>query len=131
MVARMTFEGTVLMITGASSGIGLRSVQRYAEQGARAIACDISATANPRTDVIYFRHDVTDETAWEAAVAEAIDRFGRLDALVNRAGIVLMGNVVDLDITAFKRIMAINAEGTFLGMKHAMRAMLPRGGARS
>jgi NAD(P)-dependent dehydrogenase (short-subunit alcohol dehydrogenase family) len=123
----MTFKGTVLMVTGASSGIGLRAVERFAEEGALVIACDIAVPANPRTDVTYIRLDVTDELGWETAVAQTIERFRRLDALINCAGIVLMGNVVDLDLAAFRRIMAINAEGTFLGMKHAMRAMLPVG----
>jgi len=123
----MTFKGTVLMVTGASSGIGLRAVERFAEEGALVIACDIAAPINPRTDVTYIRLDVTDESGWETALAQTIERFRRLDALINCAGIVLMGNVVDLQLTAFKRIMAINAEGTFLGMKHAMRAMLPAG----
>lgn len=127
MVGRMTFKGTVLMVTGASSGIGLRAVERFAEEGALVIACDIAVPANPRTDVTYIRLDVTDELGWETAVAQTIERFRRLDALINCAGIVLMGNVVDLDLAAFRRIMAINAEGTFLGMKHAMRAMLPVG----
>jgi NAD(P)-dependent dehydrogenase (short-subunit alcohol dehydrogenase family) len=122
-----TFTGTVLMVTGASSGIGLRTVQRFADVGARVVACDIAEPAQRRDDVRYVSLDVTDESAWVRAVESVVAEHGRLDALVNCAGVVLMANVVDTPLVDFRRLMAINVEGTFLGMKHALRAMLPSG----
>jgi NAD(P)-dependent dehydrogenase (short-subunit alcohol dehydrogenase family) len=123
----LSLEGTVSMVTGAASGIGRRTAERFAEAGASVIACDIAAFGEPRSNITYVKLDVTQEADWEAAVAAAVAQFGRIDALVNCAGIVLMGNVVDLELDGFRRLMAINVEGTFLGLKHVMRTMLPRG----
>jgi 3(or 17)beta-hydroxysteroid dehydrogenase len=123
----LRFDASVVMITGASSGIGLRAAESFADDGATVIACDVAAPARQRAGINYRSHDVTDESAWEIALRDTLQRYGRLDALVNCAGVVLMGKVETLELAAFRRIMAINVEGTFLGMKHAMRAMLPRG----
>ncbi len=121
------FDEAVILITGAASGIGRRAVERFAEAGATVVAGDIAAVPTPRPDSDYVHLDVADEADWQKVMSHTLERFGRLDALINCAGIVLMANVVDTTVPDFRRVMAINVEGTFLGMKHAMRAMLGRG----
>jgi 3(or 17)beta-hydroxysteroid dehydrogenase len=114
-----------VLVTGASSGIGAHTVMRLEEAGARVVACDINPPRTPSAN--FFQLDVTDEADWIAAVAHTVKRHGRVDALVNCAGIIVMGNVEDTALADFRRVMAVNVEGTFLGMKHVMRAMLPKG----
>jgi 3(or 17)beta-hydroxysteroid dehydrogenase len=121
------FEEMVVLVTGAASGIGARTVERLAASGAHVVACDLRGLEQPRQNVDVFKFDVTDEQAWENASAQTLLRFGRLDGLVNCAGVIVMANVVDTSLSDFRRLMAINVEGTFLGMKYAMRAMLPKG----
>lgn len=121
------FEGMVIVVTGGASGIGRRAAERFAQAGATVIACDIAENRTPPSGVIGCRLDVTDEAAWERTVSEITRVHGRLDAMVNCAGIIIMGNVVDATLADFRRTMAVNVEGTFLGMKYAMRAMSPRG----
>jgi 3(or 17)beta-hydroxysteroid dehydrogenase len=120
------FEGMVIVVTGGASGIGRRSAERLAEARATVVACDIANRDAP-PGIISRRLDVTDESAWERTIGDVMRVHGRLDALVNAAGIILMGNVVDISLADFRRTMAVNVEGTFLGMKYAMRAMSPRG----
>lgn len=120
------FDGMVIVVTGGASGIGRRAVDRFAQAGVTVVACDIAKIDAP-PGVLARRLDVTDEADWELTIGDVMSAHGRLDALVNAAGIILMGNAVDTTLTNFRRIMAVNVEGTFLGMKHAMRAMLPSG----
>lgn len=121
------FEGMVILVTGGASGIGRRAADRFAHAGAVVIACDIVENWAPPTGVISCHLDVTDEAAWERTVSDVTRTHGRLDAMVNSAGIIIMGNVVDAALADFQRTMAVNVEGTFLGMKYGMRAMTPRG----
>jgi NAD(P)-dependent dehydrogenase (short-subunit alcohol dehydrogenase family) len=122
----MTTVSRVVVITGAASGIGARAAERFSQDGMTVVACDVKRPAQ-RTDVEFIELDVTDERGWEAACAQVLERHGCIDALVNCAGIILMGNVVDTSQADFRRVMAVNVEGTFLGMKHVMRAMLQKG----
>jgi NAD(P)-dependent dehydrogenase (short-subunit alcohol dehydrogenase family) len=118
---------TVVMITGASSGIGARAAERFAQAGMKVAACDIGKPPAARANLAFIELDVTNERAWEAACAQVLSDHGRIDALVNCAGIVVMGNIVDTRLEDFRRVMAVNVEGTFLGLKHVMRVMLRQG----
>lgn len=120
------FQGMVIVVTGGASGIGRRAVERFALSGATVIACDI-AKMEPLSGVVNVCLDVTDEPGWERTVSDVMRDHGRLDAMINAAGIILLGNVVDTTLANFRRVMAVNVEGTFLGMKYAMRAMSPQG----
>jgi NAD(P)-dependent dehydrogenase (short-subunit alcohol dehydrogenase family) len=120
-------ERLAVLVTGAASGIGARTVARLKQSGADVLACDIVPPAAQAGIGNFFKLDVTDEVQWVAACAELVERHGRFDALVNCAGIIVMGNAVDTSLADFRRVMSVNVEGTFLGMKHAMRAMLQRG----
>lgn len=118
-------SGKVIVVTGAASGIGARTVERLLAAGASVIAADRVATDRPATVGAVF--DVTDESGWQALAAQVVERFGRIDGLVNCAGVIRMGSIVDLSLADFRTVMSVNVEGVFLGMKHVLPAMLATG----
>jgi len=133
----MRLEGKVALITGAASGMGASMARIFAREGAkvaladvldaegRSIAAEIVASNGA---AVFHRLDVSNEAQWQAVVAATLAEFGKLDILVNDAGIS-GSNVSDLfDTAAWDRLMAINATGVFLGMKHAIPIMQKAGG---
>jgi len=126
--------GKTALVTGAASGIGLRTVQRFVEEGARVAMTDMNAevlreaAAQFGDEVITITHDVTDEDAWIAAVAKAVATFGSLSILLNSAGTGRATNVEETTLEDWRRVMAVNADGTFLGCKHGVIAMKQTGG---
>lgn len=132
----MRLENKVAIITGAASGMGESTARVFAREGAKLLLTDVldkegEAVAASITvgggDAVFLRHDVTQEADWQKIIAAAIARFGKLDIVVNNAGI--SGGIDDkLDVAAFDRLMLVNARGTFLGMKYAIEHMLKSGG---
>lgn len=126
--------GKTALVTGAASGIGLRTAQRFVEEGARVAMTDWNAevlreaAAQFGDEVITITHDVTDEDAWIAAVARTVDRLGSLSILLNSAGTGRATNVEETTLEDWRRVMSINADGTFLGCKHGVLAMKQTGG---
>jgi NADP-dependent 3-hydroxy acid dehydrogenase YdfG len=118
MTSKLT--GTVALVTGASSGIGEATARRLAQDGAsvalvarrrdrlEALAAEIEQTGGSALAV---QADITDRTQAEAAVQQTLERFGRLDTLVNNAGLMLLGPVVGADPDEWDRVIAINAQG--------------------
>ena len=94
-------KGKVALVTGGASGIGRRSAERMAGEGARVAITDVNAeggraaAAEIGGDVVFVEHDVTDEAAWRRATARTLERFGRLDVAVDSAGVGTMGTVED------------------------------------
>jgi 3(or 17)beta-hydroxysteroid dehydrogenase len=129
-------EGKVAIVTGGASGIGAATVRRLAAEGARVVVADVNreqgeALAKEIGDVAAFAyHDVREEASWIRQVSDTESRHGRLDVLVNNAGIVLVANVEETTLEQWRRIQAVNVEGVFLGCKHAIPAMR-RAGAGS
>ena len=126
-------SGKVALVTGAASGIGEGTVGVFVAEGARVVVADLQeekgqAVAKSLGDAACFvRCDVTNEADIEAAVDEAVLRFGQLDVMVNNAGIVgAVGSIVETSARAFDATMAVLARAVFLGMKHAGRVMIPR-----
>ncbi len=133
----MRLENKVALITGAASGMGASMAQIFAGEGAKVAVCDVleqdgrSVVADitrANGAAIFHRLDVSDETEWKAAVDATIAAYGRLDILVNDAG--LSGSAVSdlFDTAAWDRLMAVNARGVFLGMKFAIPLMKAQGG---
>jgi NAD(P)-dependent dehydrogenase (short-subunit alcohol dehydrogenase family) len=133
----MRLEGKVALVTGGASGMGQAEARMFAREGARVIVADVlDAEGRAVADAIaagggrarFVRLDVTSEADWTAAVAAAVDGFGKLDVLVNNAGISGTYDPDTLSTAAWDKLMDVNAKGVFLGMKHAVPAMRKVGG---
>jgi 3alpha(or 20beta)-hydroxysteroid dehydrogenase len=130
----LKLDGKVCIVTGGSRGMGACTVRRLHAEGATVIAADIlddegKALADELgTRVRYVHHDVSSEEGWASLVAEAERDFGRLDVLVNNAGILLFNAITDTPLEELRRIIDVNLVGTFLGMKHAIPALKRAGG---
>ena len=127
-------EGRVAVITGGASGIGEATVRLFIDQGARVVISDILDNLGERlaqelgANATYFRADVSEEPQVEALVDFAIEKFGRLDCMYNNAGISgVTAPIETIPTEGFDKTMAIDLRGVFLGMKHAVRVMRPRG----
>ena len=127
-------DGKVAVITGAGSGMGKASVKVFVREGAQVVAGDISGAekdtaAEVGGSVLPVHCDVTQEADVEAMIQAAVDEFGRVDAVLNVAGIAdgFLGR--DLTIGAYDKIMDVDLRGVLLGMKHGIRAMAKTGGA--
>jgi cyclopentanol dehydrogenase len=130
-------EGKVALISGAARGQGAVHAELFAKEGAsvvlgdilekevRFVADEIRAGGGAAEAI---ELDVTSPRDWIAAVELTETTFGRLDVLVNNAGIIDEGGAVDEDLEAWHRVIAVNQTGMFLGMKHAVPAMRRAGG---
>lgn len=129
----MRLTGKTALITGAASGIGAATARRFVEEGARVCVADVleaegvAIAESLGARAFFHRLDVTDEALWGAAVNATIDRFGRLDVLVNNAG-TGAGTLDFFEEAAWTRLIAINTRGPFLGIKTAVPHMLAQGG---
>jgi NAD(P)-dependent dehydrogenase (short-subunit alcohol dehydrogenase family) len=127
-------SGKIALVTGGASGIGLASAKRFAEQGATVVLADVNVAAaeaategNPALHAIAL--DVTDDARWSAVVDETVARFGKLDALVNNAGIGSMADIEACTNEEWRRTFAVNADGVFYGCRYGVRAMKAHGGS--
>jgi len=132
------FTDKVALITGASSGMGAAMARLLAREGARIAVADVLGEEGRAVvvdieregGIARFLHlDVAEEAQWEAGMAEILGAWGRLDILVNNAGISGSATNDLYDTALWDRIMAVNARGTFLGVKHAVAAMRAKGGS--
>src|SRR5208283_1503222 len=114
--------GKTALITGAASGIGRAAAALFHAEGAKVAATDRNesglAELKGVADLI-LAQDVADEARWREVVDAVVAAFGRLDILVNSAGIALKGNIETATLDEFRRTEAINVEGTFLGCREA------------
>lgn len=126
-------DDKVAVITGAGSGMGKASVKVFVREGAKVVAGDISGaeqdTAAELGDNVLAVHcDVTKEDEVEAMIAAAVKEFGRVDAVLNVAGIADGCMFADLDMALYDKLMDVDLRGVFHGTKHGIRAMLSTGG---
>jgi NAD(P)-dependent dehydrogenase (short-subunit alcohol dehydrogenase family) len=130
-------EGKVALVTGAANGIGRSAAMVLAREGAKIVATDLQDEKGESLlrelcaigcDAEYCHHDVTREEDWQSVIARTRARFGRLDVLVNNAGIGLSGPVVDMSFADWKRQVAVNLDGVFLGVKYSLPLMRESGG---
>ena len=130
----MRLAGKVAIVTGAASGMGAATARMFAREGAKVVIADVLEHEGRQVaDAIgaaarYEKLDVTSEDNWAAVVAATTGQFGRLDVLVNNAGVSGSAEQDFYSTAAWHRIMAINATGVFFGIKHAIPAMIAGGG---
>jgi len=110
----------IVLVTGAAGAIGAAVCAAIGRAGGTAIASDLASAV---------KLDVTAEADWQRVVAEIEREHGRLEGLVNAAGIVALGNVEQLDFVTWRRVLAVNLDGAFLGCKYAFPLLRKRGGA--
>jgi len=133
----------VAFVSGGLGGIGSAIARRLGQEGARIVLADLPGQAHVAASVaaldalrtegidgIYVELDVRDEASWQNAVAQAVGHFGRLDVLVNNAGIGLPPpeSFDQTSLADWRRIMSVNLDGTFLGTREGVRAMKDSGG---
>lgn len=129
MSSSFSIDGLVAFITGGNSGLGRAMALAFREAGARVAIGGRRADRNAATaaelgpDGATFQLDVTDEESVEGVIKGVVDRFGRLDVLINSAGIAKASSVMALERAGWDRIVATNLTGTFLCTKHAARVM--------
>lgn len=129
--------GKVALITGGASGLGLAAAKLMAAEGAKIVITDIQKDKGPAAareignGAVFLEHDVTSEQRWQEVVAETEKAFGKLHVVVNSAGIGTEGTIEDTSLADFRKMMAINVEGVFLGCKYGIAAMKKHGEASS
>ena len=130
-------EGKVALISGGARGQGAVEAQMFAAEGAKVVIGDILDDAGKQTeaqlrelgyDCTYVHLDVTSESDWNDAVQAAVNAYGKLDILLNNAGILIRKNIEDTTESDWDRIFAVNAKGVFLGTKAALPALRDNGG---
>lgn len=128
-------RGKVALVTGAASGLGRQSALRMAEEGALVCLADIDDEGGRESErmlgprAFYLHHDVTCERSWRAAIDATLDRFGKLQVLVNSAGIARDGDDIETcDDACWQAILDVNLTGTWLGCRQAIAAMKRAGG---
>ncbi len=134
----LRLENKIALVTGAGSGLGEATAKRFAEEGAHVIVTDLNTegvervageiTAAGGGATARFQ-DVTDEADWDALMGEIIDAHGKLDVLVNNAGIALTGNVEETTLEDWRKTQAVNLEAVFMGTRAAVKLMKERGGS--
>jgi len=133
----MRLEGKVALISGGARGMGAEEARIFAREGAKVVIGDISEDegraveaqiAEAGSQALFVRLDVTQESDWTNAVDLAVSRFGKLDVLVNNAGISSRAFTDDTGIDAWDKIMEVNSKGVFLGTRAAIPKMLEAGG---
>jgi len=128
-------QDKIALISGGASGIGLAAARLFAEEGATVVIADRDeAAARAAAAAIgkrasFRRLDVTAEDDWIAATDALVRDHGRLDILLNSAGVSLLKDIEATTLDEWRALMAVNLDGTFLGCKHAVRVMKERGGS--
>ncbi len=121
-------SGKVAIITGGARGQGAAEARLFASEGATVVVTDMRADEGRAvaTEVqgLFLSHDVSDEKAWQQVVRQTLDAHGRIDVLVNNAGIFMRGNLRSTTLADYRRVIDINQVGVFLGMQAVAPAMI-------
>ncbi|MBO3274316.1 glucose 1-dehydrogenase [Pseudomonas schmalbachii] len=126
------------LVTGAASGIGLAIAETFLREGAKVLLTDIDSARGESEaqrlrdeglDAWFACHDVTDEAAWKQVLQGLQERWGRLDVLVNNAGIAILADVETLSLAQWRKVNAVNLDAVFIGTQQAIAAMKEQGGS--
>jgi NAD(P)-dependent dehydrogenase (short-subunit alcohol dehydrogenase family) len=133
----MRLAGKVALISGGARGMGAAEARLFTREGARVVIGDVLEAEGREVEAeitakggeaMFVRLDVTQEASWHDAVTRTVTRFGKLDVLVNNAGISGVGRIEDTTLEGWNRVMDVNSTGVFLGTKAVIPAMRRAGG---
>ncbi len=133
----MRLEGKVALITGGAHGMGAEECRLFAREGAKVVIADVleedgrqveAEITEAGGEAMFVLLNVSDEANWESAVQQIVARFGKLDVLVNNAGVTGSGEPNYASSETWDRLMEVNAKGAFLGINYAIPEMLKAGG---
>lgn len=132
----MRIEGTTALVTGGLRGIGRSIAERLAEEGAHVFISDLEKSPDIASEfstgkISYINADVTNESDWEKLAKHIAAKTGTLDILVNNAGVDCVGPVQETSLDDWRRIMSINVDGAFLGVKHCHDLLVKAGRNRN
>ena len=128
-------EGKTIIVTGSANGIGRGEAQVLVEFGAQVVLTDldeaegVTTAASLGKQALFVRHDVTSAAEWQSVISLAKKHFGKIDGLVNNAGIYRPGSIAETTDEIFDSQVAVNQKGTFLGIKFVSAEMTKNGGS--
>ena len=131
-------QDKVCLVTGAASGMGREHALLLAQEGGRMILTDLNEEAGQAVvkeieaaggEAMFIKHDVTSEEQWKAVVSAAVDAHGKVDVLVNNAGVLIIKTIQETTAQDWDFVNNINTKGTFFGVKHILPAMEKAGGS--
>ncbi|GGL21259.1 glucose 1-dehydrogenase [Planomonospora parontospora] len=125
-------DGKVALVTGGARGMGEAHVRLFLDEGARVVFGDVLADEGKalaeETGALFVPQDVRDPADWERAVGAAVEAYGRLDVLVNNAGILRFRRIADMTLQEYEQVIDVNLKGTWLGVKSVIEPMKAAGG---
>ena len=133
----MRLEGKVAIISGGARGMGAAEARMFAREGAKVVIGDLLEEEGAKVaaeigeaggEALFVRLEVTDEASWRSAVEAAVERFGKVDILVNNAAILRLQGLLETTEEIWDEVMDVNAKGTFLGTKAVIPEMRRAGG---
>lgn len=130
-VLSRTLDGDVALVTGACGGIGGAICAALSEAGARVVATGTSVPPKDLNVDAWWKHDVTSTGDWRRLVDEIRRKFGRLDCLVNSAGVSLVQSIADTSIDQWRRVMSVNVESVLIGLKTSLPLLCESGKDRT
>jgi 3(or 17)beta-hydroxysteroid dehydrogenase len=125
-------QDKVAIVTGGSVGLGKAQANMLAREGAKVVITDIKEQDGLKVadeinsdggTAIFMKHDVASEDEWKATIGRTLDKYNRLDVLVNNAGVAFSDNVEETSLEDWKKLMTVNLDGVFLGTKYAVKEM--------
>ena len=136
----MRLEGKVALISGGARGMGAAEAKLFSREGAKVVIADVLEAEGRQTeaeinemggDAIFVMLDVTKQSDWDAAISKTVEQFGKLDVIVNNAGIASRVSIEETTVEEWDRILDINSKGVFLGTKAAIIQMKSQGAGGS
>jgi NAD(P)-dependent dehydrogenase (short-subunit alcohol dehydrogenase family) len=129
----MRLLNKVALITGAAQGLGAEIARRFHGEGAFVFIADINEAEGKKTALeldgaVFLKLDVASEESWKSAFTAVLSKAGRLDILINNAGINIRKNIEEMPVESLDTMLAVNLKGPFLGIKHALPIMRSSGG---
>jgi 3(or 17)beta-hydroxysteroid dehydrogenase len=122
-------EGKVCLVTGGGSGLGRADAVRLAQEGASVVVTDVDVAGGEETvalagaNTVFMQHDVAEEGQWQTVIADCLSHFGKLNVVVNNAGIVIPGDVESVTTEDWRLQQRIHMDGAFFGMKYGIGAI--------